>query len=137
MYPGENLGFLRMGPDKRFFGLSMYHQMHCLNALRETINGQAHQHGASEAGERGELEGRKEPKKFHTSHCLNYLRETILCAADVTLEPEIAPGIQNVGQALGVTHVCRDWSKVHAYAEKNSEEFDAWRRAQKNKTAAS
>lgn len=60
----------------------------------------------------------------HASHCLNYLRQTILCAADLTLEPEIELGSGNVGEGLGVTHVCKDWSKVHEFATRNWEEWD-------------
>ena len=118
--------------------MSMYHQIHCLNSLRETINGQAHHHRRLDADENGDEDGDEdtlakrastETKRYHVSHCLNYLRETILCAADVTLEPEIAPGADNVGQALGVTHVCRDWSKVHAFVERNEREWEAWKKS--------
>lgn len=156
VYPGDDHGFLRLGPQKRFFGLSLYHQMHCLDALRATINGKAHHHRSlsqysyadedvyedededegAYGGEGLETRASEKTKVYHTSHCLNYLRETLLCAADVTLEPEIAPGAQNVGQGLGVTHVCKDWSKVHAFATRNAAAWDAWRHAPKSNQTA-
>ena len=65
---------------------------------------------------------------LHWAHCLNYLRQTILCNPDLTLEPEIEEGSGDVGEGLHVTHVCRDWSKVHAFVSKN---WDDWWASQK------
>ncbi len=106
--------------------------MHCLESLRQAVNGKSHHHHRS-------LEHRELYKRGpqHTSHCLNYLRQTLLCAADLTLEPEIAEGVQNVGQGLAVTHVCRDWSKVHEYVKKNGEDWKEWWASQRaNKTGS-
>ncbi|PSS34213.1 hypothetical protein PHLCEN_2v1723 [Hermanssonia centrifuga] len=133
VYPGPNNGFLRLGPHRRFFGISLYHQMHCLESLRQAVNGKSHHH------HRSLVEHRELYKRGpqHTSHCLNYLRQTLLCAADLTLEPEIAEGVQNVGQGLAVTHVCRDWSKVHEYVKKNGEDWKEWWASQRaNKTGS-
>ncbi|KAK7683575.1 hypothetical protein QCA50_013413 [Cerrena zonata] len=109
IYPGKHLGFIRLGPKRRFFGLSMYHQIHCLDSLRNAILGR-HGHGGA-SHEKRDVE--------HSHHCLNYLRQTIMCNADMTLEPEIREGSQDVGEGLAVTHVCKDWSKVHAFVEEN------------------
>ncbi|PSS34214.1 hypothetical protein PHLCEN_2v1724 [Hermanssonia centrifuga] len=111
IYPGGDLGFIRLGPRKRFFGLSLYHQIHCLESLREAILGQGHGEGHSGVD--------------HSSHCLNYLRQTVLCAADLTLEPEITEGTQDVGEGIAVTHVCRDWGEVHAFVQRNWEQWEA------------
>ncbi|KAL0945847.1 hypothetical protein HGRIS_012130 [Hohenbuehelia grisea] len=125
MYPGE-FGFLRLGPNKRFFGLAMYHQLHCLDSLRQTII-----HGANGMHHDRDTRSQKRASVPHAHHCLNYLRQTILCAADLTLEPEVVPGSQEVGEGLGVTHVCQDWSRVHEYAGRNAEEWARW----KNRTS--
>ena len=116
IYPGKHLGFVRLGPKKRFFSLSMYHQIHCLDALRQAILGR-HGHGASTPPAHGSEKVKRDVE--HSHHCLNYLRQTIMCSADLTLEPEIVEGSQDVGEGLAVTHVCRDWSKVHAFIEEN------------------
>ncbi|PCH45056.1 hypothetical protein WOLCODRAFT_133473 [Wolfiporia cocos MD-104 SS10] len=48
-----------------FFGTSMFHQLHCLEMIQESmING---------------LDG-------HAAHCLNFLRQAILYNSDITLE---------------------------------------------------
>ncbi|KAF7798153.1 hypothetical protein EIP86_009369 [Pleurotus ostreatoroseus] len=129
LYPGNDLGFLRLGPRKRFFSLTMYHQMHCLASLREgLVRAQSNGGGGQESGHG---HGHAKRDAAHASHCLNYLRQTILCAADLTLEPEIAPRSGNVGEGLAVAHVCRDWGAVHKFTERNWEEWVAWQAQQK------
>ncbi|TCD63421.1 hypothetical protein EIP91_005421 [Steccherinum ochraceum] len=108
LYPGTQLGFVHLGPHKRFFGLSMFHQFHCLDSLRKAILGRGHHASTNHSSE---------DPSVHAAHCLDYLRQTILCAADVTLEPEVpVEGSRDVGEGVGVRHVCRDWSKVYEFA---------------------
>lgn len=121
MYPGDDLGFVRLGPNRRFFGLVMYHQIHCLDSLREAILGQGH-HGGAGAGA-----GRTKRDVEHAQHCLNYLRQGILCAADTTLEPEVVEGSQDVQEGLGVTRMCRDWGKVYDFVDNNYREWQLWK----------
>ncbi|OCH90490.1 hypothetical protein OBBRIDRAFT_793252 [Obba rivulosa] len=125
LYPGDGLGFVRLGPQRRFFSLAMYHQMHCVDSLREAVLGGHHMRTEREEG--GE---RRKRDVEHSAHCLNYLRQGILCAADMTLEPEVVRGSEDVGEGLGATHVCRDWSKVYEFAERNWREWVEWRDAQ-------
>ncbi|KIP03285.1 hypothetical protein PHLGIDRAFT_246034 [Phlebiopsis gigantea 11061_1 CR5-6] len=123
VYPGGGLGFVRLGPRKRFFSLSLYHQVHCLDSLRHTILGGAHAHGGGEgAHARRDVE--------HSAHCLNYLRQTIMCNADLTLEPEVVEGSQDVGEGLAAVHVCRDWSKVHDFVLRNWDDWEKWKEQQ-------
>lgn len=121
IYPGGQLGFVHLGPNKRFFSLSLYHQIHCLVSLRSAILDRSH-HGEQHEEQRARAKRDVE----HSAHCLNYLRQTIMCNADLTLEPEIEEGSQNVGEGLAAVHVCRDWSKVHAFAQRNWEEWQQW-----------
>jgi len=116
LYPGKHRGFIHLGPHKRFFGLSMFHQLHCLDSLRKAIRETGHHNVSGGTGEEHGIE--------HSVHCLNYLRQTILCAADVTLEPEIpVQGTRDVGEGVGVEHVCRDWSRVYEFVERNEAEW--------------
>ncbi|TFK75557.1 hypothetical protein BDN72DRAFT_892074 [Pluteus cervinus] len=147
LYPGD-LGFLRLGPNKRFFGISLYHQLHCLDSLRLAIAGTPHTHARRpsprpfeerdlEQGLDSNEKSSRDPAQeessdhdpaWHVNHCLNYLRQTILCNADLTLEPEIKLGSQDVGEGLGVTHVCKDWSGLYDFAEQNTKEWQEWRK---------
>jgi len=95
LFPKSN-GFVKLGPEGRSFGIAMYHQMHCLQRIRNAIV----------QGDPG----------HHTRHCLNLLRQTVLCASDTTLDP------MNSGQGtdgLGIVHVCRDWQTVYDFVEQN------------------
>jgi hypothetical protein len=100
-------GFVRLGPKYRLFGVSMFHQLHCLDKMRSAII----------------QEPPSEWEKWHTQHCLNYVRQMLLCSANVRLEPVkvSSDGIKVDG--LGVKHVCRDWSSLYDLAEEN---FKRW-----------
>ncbi|KIM81579.1 hypothetical protein PILCRDRAFT_8628 [Piloderma croceum F 1598] len=100
-------GFVDLGPEGRTFGVAMFHQMHCLQKIREAIV----------QGDAG----------HHTRHCLNLLRQVVLCAGDTTLDPLNSP---HGTDGLGVVHVCRDWQKVYDFVEDNHNQ-----RRQMNKTA--
>lgn len=58
-----------MFPAGRDFGVSMFHQIHCLSMIRESLITDPNDHAA---------------------HCLNFLRQAMLCNADTTLETGIA-----------------------------------------------
>jgi hypothetical protein len=77
-------------------GVSMFHQMHCLQKIRSAIV----------QGDAG----------HHVRHCLNLLRQAVLCASDTTLDPM---NQVNGTDGLGVVHVCRDWEKVYEFVEEN------------------
>jgi len=94
-------GFVNLGPNRQRFAVSMFHQVHCLIQIRRALH-----------------QGSEHP---HLAHCLNYMMQMVLCAADVTLEPEIEPTIINHGvpktSPSNATHTCRDWTKVYEYME--------------------
>ena len=104
LFPKDH-GYVSIGPDNRFFAVSMFHQLHCLNTLRVAAI-------------------RNNTEFGHITHCLNYLRQAILCQADVTLEEsevDTRPdGMLDTGATgVGVAHVCRDWTQVRQFVEKN------------------
>jgi len=74
----------------------MFHQMHCLQKIREAIV--------------------QEDPGHHTQHCPNLLRQVVLCSSDTTLDPLIG---ENAIDGIGVVHVCRDWRIVYDFVEDN------------------
>ncbi|KAI1783236.1 hypothetical protein LXA43DRAFT_903912 [Ganoderma leucocontextum] len=89
-------GFVCLGPERRPFGLALYHQMHCLDRIRRGIG--------------------KNGYNPHVHHCINYLRQAILCEGDTTIEP----GVPNLGDKVVRTTVqrtCRDWTQVYEAAK--------------------
>ncbi|KAG2034736.1 hypothetical protein BDR03DRAFT_964381 [Suillus americanus] len=98
-------GFVQLGPNGRSFGVSMFHQIHCLQMIRlALING---------------------PDE-HSGHCTNILRQAILCNADITLDPLITDpdGSMTGVDGLDVTHICRDWTQVYAYITENQNKWE-------------
>ncbi|KAH7920213.1 hypothetical protein BV22DRAFT_1074311 [Leucogyrophana mollusca] len=95
-------GFVRLGKQGRAFGVSMFHQMHCLQMIRKAV-----------------IE--KDSANPHTHHCLNLMRQAILCASDTTLDPlNVDDSGKLVGtDGVGVVHVCRDWEKVYDFVREN------------------
>ncbi|EIW52494.1 uncharacterized protein TRAVEDRAFT_52938 [Trametes versicolor FP-101664 SS1] len=91
-------GFLLLGPQRRAFGLSLFHQMHCLVRIRRAI-------------------GARQPS-IHAHHCLNYLRQAIICEADSTIEPVVpSPGERTV--YAETSRSCKDWEKVYKLVSDN------------------
>lgn len=86
-------GFVRLGPDHRAFVLAMFHETHCLHALRYYL-------GDSEFSP-------------HVQHCLNYLREFILCDPNLTLEPADVLTRDFETDPVGATHVCPNWETLY------------------------
>ncbi|KAH7924979.1 hypothetical protein BV22DRAFT_1112544 [Leucogyrophana mollusca] len=95
-------GFVRLGEQGRTFGVSMFHQMHCLQMIRKAVI------------ERNSADG-------HTHHCLNLMRQAVLCASDTTLDPlDVDDGERLIGtDGIGVVHVCRDWERVYDFVRTN------------------
>ncbi|KAH7919979.1 hypothetical protein BV22DRAFT_1040402, partial [Leucogyrophana mollusca] len=101
LFPRAN-GFVKLGKQGRTFGVSMFHQMHCLMMIRKAV-----------------IE--KDSADSHTHHCLNFIRQAILCASDTTLDPLRNDGHGKLrgSDGVSVVHVCRDWEKVYDYVRMN------------------
>jgi hypothetical protein len=99
----EGEGFVRYnnGVHDRAFGLSTYHQLHCMNQIRRSTY---------------MLPANIE----HLHHCMNYIRQMVLCTPDLHLEPFVLhpdeagdDGLNMMAvNGLGVTHTCKDWRQL-------------------------
>ena len=89
-------GSVRLGPNKRGFFVSMFHELHCLRLMRTAL-----------------ASAPKSPMIDHSFHCLNYLRQSALCASDTTLEPGDFMQRDFTLDRIGATHVCRDWDPIY------------------------
>ncbi|KZV61847.1 hypothetical protein PENSPDRAFT_693021 [Peniophora sp. CONT] len=115
VFPKSN-GWVALGPERELFVVSMFHQMHCLDALR---------YGYA-AAKHGYLQypGNGTGVEHHVNHCLVYLREIILCGADTTLEyGELAKDdtgkVMHGASGLDVMHQCKDWTAIRAALDEN------------------
>ncbi|KAK7550018.1 hypothetical protein IWX49DRAFT_154217 [Phyllosticta citricarpa] len=89
----------------RAYGLSVFHQLHCLDYIR-----QAFYPGAMV----DEFRKDDQDPVMHRDHCIDYIRQSIMCSADVTFEPVLVP--QGHIDGMGATHLCRNWDRVFAWA---------------------
>jgi hypothetical protein len=109
---GNYQGYLRLGPERRIFAVSMLHQLHCVNTLRR---------GLTQLDEESQKKN-----KHHVQHCLSYLRQFFLCAADTTLEPYDYRDPErnfNITVGTGFTRECRDWSRIYDRMDEDANEW--------------
>jgi hypothetical protein len=107
--PGNPNGIVRLGPKGRAFGVSMFHELKCLDVLRRTLD-KAHAKDTAYLAEH----------RPRIQHCMDYLRHTTLCRADTTL--------QNLEHETYITeslntYTCKDWTKVYSSMEENHKAF--------------
>ncbi|EMD38051.1 hypothetical protein CERSUDRAFT_93573 [Gelatoporia subvermispora B] len=97
-------GYVRLGPDRRLFRVTMFHQLYCLNIIRKAIV---------------DASWINEEDRNTTTFCFNYVHQLSLCAASTRLEPvkQLTSGIGVNG--LGMEHTCRDWSLVYTSLEQH------------------
>ncbi|KAL5344047.1 hypothetical protein BJX70DRAFT_352466 [Aspergillus crustosus] len=96
------------GSDKYVVGLDVFHQLHCLNALRKLLYPGRYpmQHNAS-----------KEDHIMHIDHCIQSLRESLTCTADIsTIFWSWDEAAQKNLPNAHTTHTCRDFGKLQEWA---------------------
>lgn len=100
----RNGGFVRLGPDRRVFAVSMFHELHCMSALSRALN---------ETNQTPSLDG-------HVGHCLNYVRMFIQCSADATEEPVVKVStLKSQGCAPSFIRRCSNWNTLYDFLSSN------------------
>ncbi|KAF9492073.1 hypothetical protein BDN71DRAFT_1235396 [Pleurotus eryngii] len=97
-------GYVRLGEEYRAFAVNVFHQLHCLRAIRDAL---AHPGNRSPA-----IDG-------HFQHCLNFIRQFALCSPNLTLEPADALNRDFATQRSGAVQVCKDWRKLYDHMSDN------------------
>ncbi|EJD36508.1 hypothetical protein AURDEDRAFT_108565 [Auricularia subglabra TFB-10046 SS5] len=108
--PGK--GIVHLGPQKRPFMVSVFHQLRCLDVLRHGIV-RADAHTFNVTTNDGEWE---------TRHCLNYLRQMIMCRANTRLEKAIGLYLEH-NTLNEQDYVCEDWRPLYAAVAQNELEY--------------
>lgn len=114
-------------PNQTVYTTSVTHQLHCLYTILEAYNIQKLTLTTSMV-----VDPIKMP--WHINHCFEYLRQAIMCAGDVALEGAATtfPGDDMTGEDRGgsdgwdAKHVCKDYSQVYEYLEKNTINHFKW-----------
>ena len=100
LVPGS--GLLYLGQHRAPFTLSMFHQLQCLDIVRQAVHEPT-------------LNARQGADGALIGHCMNYLRQMALCRGDLALEYAESP--EQVDE-YGL-YYCRDWSVVYEMAKEN------------------
>ena len=98
-------GTIYLGPERRPFTISMFHQLRCLDTIRTEL-----------LSTRG-LNTPLPPSEF-SHHCFNYLRQMALCRADTTLVQVLNPDDPHPFPDVAV---CNDWEHVYTEVRRNQE----------------
>ncbi|KAJ7052543.1 hypothetical protein C8F01DRAFT_1170360 [Mycena amicta] len=99
MIPGN--GIVYLGEHRRPFSISMFHQLRCMDILRQEMWS-------------AQSTNVTKPDSLLNQHCLNYMRQMVLCASDTTL-------LEPISQSLVAPELvsCRNWSVVYEAVEEN------------------
>ena len=115
LYPGD--GVVHTGPEKAPFTVTMFHQLRCLDVVREQLSKPRTHRDA-------------EP----TRHCMNYLRQLSACHVELDFEPN-----QYVHEINPVhphpTHRCLDWRPIYEELARNQVDYLQWTADRANLTS--
>ncbi|KAJ5188598.1 Protein of unknown function DUF3328 [Penicillium cf. griseofulvum] len=113
------------------YGVSMFHQIHCLGVIRRdyyklAMGIQTDDHSVKKEAER-------QLAYEHTGHCFDYLRQAFECSGDMTLEwPRTEKdGSRFQTDGTGIPHVCAskdaimDYMEVYGYREAHNHDIAA------------
>nr|A0A8J9WH54.1 RecName: Full=UstYa family oxidase phomYa; AltName: Full=Phomopsin biosynthesis cluster protein Ya [Diaporthe leptostromiformis]BDA39139.1 DUF3328 [Diaporthe leptostromiformis] len=111
-------------PKSAVYGISMFHQLHCLIMIREIYYGillgeynttmfHVEMDNADGGADKDnhEHEHDRSGKAFkikHTKHCFDYLQQSIRCAGLMQVEMPQGPD-RNIFDGYGSPHVCKRW----------------------------
>ena len=91
-------GIVQIGPQRDFFLVSMFHELRCLDIIRQSYVSQ-------------EARSPQGPSAV-SLHCLNYLRQMVLCRRDIRLEPVVDTEGPHAVHPWGPM-TCKDWTVVY------------------------
>ncbi|KAM7208536.1 protein of unknown function (DUF3328) domain containing protein [Naviculisporaceae sp. PSN 640] len=89
--------------EVQLYGISMYHQLHCLDSLRDSVTGAGGHH-------------HNESLVEHLVHCIDYISQAVVCAVDDTIERAVQGKTVN---GAGSTHNCRNSELVRNVVERS------------------
>ncbi|KAK0629863.1 hypothetical protein B0T17DRAFT_201389 [Bombardia bombarda] len=109
-------------------GVEVFHQLHCLNLLRQVVYKDEYYGRKDLGGDVGDAEG-IEDLLGHVDHCIEAIRENLMCQGDVgvftfKLFPELADqGIEGEWPDFSINHMCRNFDSIKKW---NNDHAAAW-----------
>ena len=119
------------GADKYVGKIDVFHQIHCLNMLRQSLRWNFDYYYAAE------FPPGKSVDTFHTSHvdhCVSILLENLMCTANVDIYTHFWMDAQvHAFPDFNINHKCRDFDAVLAWQEANSIPLEEFAKARPRK----
>ncbi|UNI18540.1 hypothetical protein JDV02_004803 [Purpureocillium takamizusanense] len=97
--------------DKYMTGLDVFHQLHCLNMIRQNLYPK--RYNSSIVREDGTIDY---PKWRHVDHCIESIRQSITCNVDISMIRYKWSSYDMIEPQLGVMHMCRDFDRIRDWA---------------------
>ncbi|KAL9611120.1 MAG: hypothetical protein Q9167_004224 [Letrouitia subvulpina] len=111
-----------LGPDAYVAEIDVFHQIHCLNALRKEIFFDYYYSEVFPSGKPDDLH------RAHTSHCLYTLLQNVMCHADLsTITHNWVQGQIHPFPDFGINKKCRDFEAVLEYQTENHVDFETYK----------
>ncbi|KAK6860568.1 hypothetical protein PG995_004204 [Apiospora arundinis] len=80
------------------YQVSVFHTLHCLEALKVALDGTASDYGITE-----------DLFRIHAPHCIDWIRQEVMCSADITLD--------SILDGAKTPHQCRDFDGIFQWTE--------------------
>lgn len=96
-----------------FFELSVFHNLHCLDAIRMALDPQPHD---------GHMHGGIWDGRAHIDHCVDQIRQAIECHGDMTPVPllPVVGGPSGLIIGNGGVHTCKDFEAIKEWVRYRS-----------------
>ncbi|KAL3417600.1 hypothetical protein PVAG01_10610 [Phlyctema vagabunda] len=111
--------------DKVYMEVGVFHDLHCLNLLRKTIEPD---HYNVHTDFTGLLQ--EKYKRVHIYHCIEHLRQSLQCHGDLTPVPLFSANkLPGTFLSHSLTHTCRDFDAIKRWRDdrnKENEPFSYW-----------
>ncbi|KAF4615832.1 hypothetical protein D9613_012370 [Agrocybe pediades] len=94
-------GYIRLGPPKRLFMVTMFHELHCLRVINLAFEPTGWDNTPGPIDE------------SHIKHCFDYLRQAVLCSADLNVEEGSYIQGEFWEKSFPQQRMCKDWTSVY------------------------
>ncbi|KAJ7905894.1 hypothetical protein B0H13DRAFT_2233707 [Mycena leptocephala] len=89
-------------PDHYLVALDVFHQLHCLDLLRQRLHPRYNY---------------TQLPMGHIRHCIGAIRQALMCAADISVVVwQWSHELKMAEQRDDIPHVCRDYGKIQTWA---------------------
>ncbi|KAM7191738.1 protein of unknown function (DUF3328) domain containing protein [Rhypophila sp. PSN 637] len=110
-------------------GIEVFHQLHCLNLLRQVIYKKEYYGQKELGGDVGDADS-AEDLFGHVDHCIEALRENLMCQGDVSvftfkMFPELEDeGIEGNWPDFSINHMCRNFEAIKQWNNDHAASWD-------------